>query len=195
MPISVTKASLPTSDMNGGRDSEPAQYRYNAVARRLHWTVAALIAAMFATDWMREAFERGSPWKSWLLATHESIGLLVLVLSVFRLGWRLIHPAAPLQGTVLMQKAAALGHTFLYAATLALPLAGIARAMLKGDSIVFFGLVIPSLTGRNDALRPIASFAHGGLIMNLLLALIAGHVIAGFWHQFVLKDDTLRRMG
>lgn len=89
--------------------------------------------------------------------------------------------------------AAKAGHLLLYIATIGLPLAGIARAMSKGDPVLFFGVVTPSLTGRNDLLRSIARF-HGGLVMYLFLALIAGHVMAALWHQLRLKDQTLQRM-
>ena len=35
---------------------------------------------------------------------------------------------------------------------------------------------------------------HGDIVMNILLVLIAGHVLAALWHNFVLQDNTLRRM-
>lgn len=168
--------------------------RYNATARLFHWTIALLVAGMFLTDWLRGAAERGSPERVWWLSAHESLGLLVLVLTIGRLCWRLTHPAPPIHGTALIRKAAQAGHALLYLATLGLPLAGIGRAMASGGDVVFFGLRIPSLTGRNDVIETIASFLHGGLVMNLLLALIAGHVLAALWHQFILKDGTLKRM-
>lgn len=149
---------------------------------------------MFATDWLREAVPCEAPSRSWLLSAHESFGLLVLGFSIARLVWRLNHPAPPPQGTPATRVAAKAGHILLYIATIVLPLAGIARAMSKGDPVLFFGVVIPSLTGRSDLLRAIARLVHGGLVMNLLLALIAGHVIAALWHQFKLKDQTLQRM-
>jgi cytochrome b561 len=36
-------------------------------------------------------------------------------------------------------------------------------------------------TGRNEVLSSITDFLHGGLVMNFLLALIAGHVPAALW--------------
>lgn len=149
---------------------------------------------MFVTDWMRGAAERGSPGKVWWLSAHESLGLIVLILSIARLGWRLTHPAPAVHGSLLVRKAAEAGHVLLYFATLGLPLAGIGRAMSGGGDVVFFGFVIPSMTGRNNLLSTITHFVHGGIVMNLLLALIAGHVLAALWHQFLLKDGTLRRM-
>lgn len=186
--LSAAVKSLDSHQRRSGPD------RYNAIARLFHWTIALLVAGMFLTDWLRGASERGSPERVWWLSAHESLGLLVLVLTIGRLAWRLTHPAPPIHGTPLIRKAAEAGHALLYLATLGLPLAGIGRAMAGGTDVAFFGLAIPSLTGRNDTIEAVTSFLHGGVVMNLLLALIAGHVLAALWHQFLLKDGTLQRM-
>lgn len=190
----MTTQTAVTTNLKGDSVPRAGQDRYNATARLFHWTIALLIVGMFLTDWMRGASERGSPERVWWLSAHESLGLTVLVLTIARLAWRLTHPVPPIHGTPLIRKAAEAGHALLYLATLGLPLAGIGRAMAGGGNVVFFGLSIPSLTGRNDTLEAIASFLHGGLVMNLLLALIAGHVLAALLHQFLLKDGTLQRM-
>ncbi|WP_454622054.1 cytochrome b [Bradyrhizobium cenepequi] len=191
--IAVLANPAKATGLDGG-GPHSSQDRYNATARLFHWTIALLMAGMYVTDWARGAAERGSPGRVWWLSAHESLGLLVLVLTIARLSWRLTHPAPPIHGTPLVRRVAEAGHALLYLATLGLPLAGIGRAMSGGGDVVFFGLVIPSLTGRNDTLAALTSFLHGGLVMNLLLALIAGHVLAAMWHQFLLKDGTLRRM-
>jgi len=190
----MTTQTAVTTNLKDDSVPRAGQDRYNATARLFHWTIALLIAGMFLTDWMRGASERGSPERVWWLSAHESLGLTVLVLTIARLAWRLTHPVPPIHGTPLIRKAAEAGHALLYLATLGLPLAGIGRAMAGGGNVVFFGFSIPSLTGRNDTLEAIASFLHGGLVMNLLLALIAGHVLAALLHQFLLKDGTLQRM-
>ena len=194
MSTQTTQISSPSKIVDESGRLQPYRDRYNATARLFHWTIALLIAGMFLTDWMRGAAERGSSGRVWWLSAHESLGLLVLILSIVRLGWRLAHPAPAVRGSPVVSTAAAAGHVLLYLATLGLPLAGICRAMSGGGDVVFFGLVIPSMTGRNSLLSTITHFVHGGLVMNLLLALIAGHVIAALWHQFLRKDGTLQRM-
>lgn len=194
MSTQATKISTPSGGAEEDLELQPHRDRYNATARLFHWAVALLIAGMYLTDWMRGAAEHGSPGRAWWLSAHVSLGLVVFILSIARLGWRLAHPAPAVRGTPLMQKAAAGGHVALYLATLGLPLAGIGRAMSGGGDVVFFGLVIPSMTGRNSLISTITHVVHGGFVMNLLLALIAGHTLAALWHQFLLKDGTLRRM-
>ena len=178
------------TDVNGPRASD----RYNALARTFHWVIALQIAGMFLTDWMRAAAVQGSPEGAWWLSAHTSLGLLVLVLSLGRLAWRLYNPPPAIQGTKIVQLAAKAGHAVLYFCTIGLPLTGLTRAMAGGHDAVFFGLAIPSWTGRDEALLALARVAHGELVMNVLLALIAGHALAALWHQFLLRDQTLQRM-
>jgi cytochrome b561 len=56
--------------------------------------------------------------------------------------------------------------------------------MAGGGDVVFFGLSVSSWTGRNEVLSSITDFLHGGLVMNFLLALIAGHVLAALWQIY-----------
>jgi superoxide oxidase len=170
-----------------------ASDRYDALARTFHWVIALLIAGMFLTGWTRRAAGQGSPERVWWLSAHTSLGLLVLVLSVGRLAWRLYSPP-PLDGTRIAQLAAKAGHAVLYICTIGLLLTGLTRAMagvatLSSSASQFRpGLAVRTLSWA------LAALAHGELVMNLLLALTAGHALAALWHQFLLHDDTLRRM-
>ena len=180
----------------GGKWRSGASSRggYSRAARALHWTIALLIAGMYITDRARGAFPAGSSERTWWLTAHESLGLLVLLLSVVRLTWRLSHAVPPIPGTPFVRSVARAAHALLYIATLGLPVAGVGRAMAGGGNVAFFGLTIPSWTGRNQLIAWLTGLLHGGFITNLLLALIAGHALAALWHQFCLKDGTLQRM-
>ncbi len=169
------------------------QDRYDRFSRVLHWSIAALIAGMFITNWTREYVDRG-PARNWWLSAHETLGLLVLALTLGRIVWWFLRTPPRPSGSPTMRRAAVAGHALLYLATLGLPFAGIGRAMAGGKDIVLLGFSIPSLTGQNDMLKTITHILHGGLVMNLLLALIAGHVAAALWHHFLVKDGTLTRM-
>jgi cytochrome b561 len=167
--------------------------RYNSVARTLHWTVALLIACLYVTNWIRSDAPHGSIERLWWLSAHESLGLLLLALSLGRFVWRLSHPAPQLHGSPMVRRLAAAGHGLLYLATIGLPLAGIARAFAANE-LRFFGLVLPASVDRSPMLAAITHVAHGGWVMDSLLALIAGHTLAALWHQFLLSDGTLGRM-
>ena len=52
--------------------------RYDKVAIWLHWLVAAMVLAQFATGWIWGFFERGSEPRFYLFRTHIVIGSIIL---------------------------------------------------------------------------------------------------------------------
>lgn len=171
-------------------------HRYNLGARSFHWLIALMIAGMYFTNTMRESYERGSPMRDWWLVVHASIGISIFVVTLARIIWRLTTKVpAPVKMSPLLHVGARIGHLALYAFTFCLPLSGFLRLTSGGETIPLYGVIpIPSPTGKNEALHKIAASLHSGLTMNLLLVLIGLHVAAALFHQFVLKDGTLRRM-
>ena len=171
-------------------------HRYNLGARGFHWLIALMIAGMYLTNTMRESYERGSPMRDWWLVAHASLGICIFVVTLARIAWRLTTKVpAPVIASPLLHLGARLGHLALYAFTFCLPLSGFLRLTSSGATIPLYGVIpIPSPTGKNDELHKLAALFHNGLWMNLLLALIGLHVLAALFHQFVLKDGTLRRM-
>jgi len=181
--------------MTQRHDRQSRDQRYNGGARFFHWTIALLITGMFASNWLREAMERGSPERAWWLAAHMSLGISIFILTLLRVLWRMTHRVPePAPASPIVHAAAKLGHLALYLFTLGLPVTGALRGMSGGGGLIFYGIPIPSLTGKDDALRATIVPFHDGLIMYLLLALVAGHVLAALWHQFVVRDGTLSRM-
>ena len=63
----------------------------------------------------------------------------------------------------------------------------------RGRPVPFWGLELPGIIGKNDAL---ADFIIGVHVVGAwtLIALILLHVAAALRHEFMLKDNTLRRM-
>src|SRR5204862_3469078 len=90
-----------------------------------HWVMAALILAQIALGVMAANW-RVSPTKLELFFWHKSTGILILALVALRLAWRLANPVPLLpSGMAAWERAAArLGHLFLYALMIALPVTG-----------------------------------------------------------------------
>lgn len=153
--------------------------RYSRPQMILHWfTLAALAVSFFSSGMMeaawRELMRAGGDFVSPGPNLHSMIGFLVLVVTAIRIGMRLVlgAPAAEASWPRWMVIASQAVHGLLYVALIAMPVTGI-LAWIVG------------ITG--------AAMLHG-LIWNLLLLLIAAHVGAALWHQFVLKDNLLARM-
>lgn len=169
--------------------------KYNLGARSLHWLIALAMAGMYLTDQARDFYERGAPERDWWLGIHASLGISIFILTLVRIFWRLISQSPEaLPASPLIHLGAKLGHLALYVATLGLPVSGFLRYASSGRDITLFGNTIASPFGKNDTLNQIGDLLHNGFWTNLLLALIGLHVAAALYHQFILRDGTLKRM-
>ena len=166
---------------------------YTPLAKAFHWIIAALMASMFITIWIREETERGSPERAFWTDAHTSLGILVFVLTVARLAARTPTPP-PFGVSELAHKAAKAMHGLLYLVTLLVPVSGFLRMTAKDRVTNFFGIGIPSPTGDAPGIYAFGRALHGEPMQYIVLALIALHIAAALWHHFVVKDATLRRM-
>lgn len=169
--------------------------RWGSVAKVLHWVLAALILVGFFLGWIAVLMEL-SPAKLDLFVWHKSIGLLVLLLAVFRVLWRLANPVPGLPVSIprWQRIAARTDHLAQYVLMLALPLSGwIIDSAANIPFRVFWLFPLPRLTDPGEPLEEMARQVH--LWMSIILAvLVVGHVGAALWHHFVARDDVLRRM-
>jgi cytochrome b561 len=82
----------------------------------------------------------------------------------------------------------------LYLLMLAVPLAGWIYSNASGYPVVYLGAVpLPNLVERDKELAAAWVAVHGTLAMTLAI-LIGLHVLAALQHQFLIRDNTLRRM-
>src|SRR5262245_39745605 len=98
---------------------------YTVTARALHWVTAVLVLAMIPLG-IVIAHEWGGPIQEWLYNLHRSVGALLLLIIIVRLGYRLGHTPAPLGPDIPLyqQRAAHAVHWLLYVLLLAQPLIG-----------------------------------------------------------------------
>lgn len=164
--------------------------RYSGVAIAFHWTIAVLVIVNLAIGLLHDAIGG--------MALHKPIGFTVLALTVGRVAWRLSHRPPPLPAdTAGWQRGAAHGvHWALYLLMILMPLTG--WAMASGGPaprpLSWFGLFPLPYLPVSDTLADAGHGAHG-LLGWLMLALVAAHVGAALWHQFVRGDRLLARMG
>jgi cytochrome b561 len=170
--------------------------RYTTIALLLHWIIAALMIYMlfFGEDWIARANGTFGP------SLHASLGVLILVLTFVRLGWRIANPPPPLPASTSRWEAQAshISHGLFYLMMVALPLTGLTAFtghMVKhpdsiGSSI--FGLfLVPAIPdfGFGDFMHLLHNIGSKATIFLLIL-----HVAAALKHQFWDKDGILRRM-
>ena len=188
-------------------------YRYNTIAITLHWVIAACILINLGFGWwMGDALndEATQNLATNVFQWHKSLGLLILVLSLLRLGWRLLHPAPPLpEATVRWEQLVArLTHIAFYGLMIGTPLSGwlYVSTQWRGDNplnvpTVWFGLFeVPHLLVLNtlpsETRELLASWilpTHEYLAWAFALLLVL-HIGAALRHHFLLKDAVLTHM-
>ncbi len=182
---------------------------YGLIAKTIHWTVAFLFLGSYITVYYRRWFtEKGTPENFEVIQLHFAIGVSIAALVLLRIIWRITNRKPDMEpGTKLEHLAAKIGHYALYAAMIVMPLTGY---MGTGANTDFFGLFeIPKfeLTTVYDVVvsgwlgmdfeqfeKPI-DYIHKNIMGKWLVwILIVGHAAAAWYHHFVKKDRTLKKM-
>ena len=164
--------------------------RYHPIHVVLHWLVAILTIFMLAVGFF--VFPNTpNAQELQMLGVHKIAGILLGLLMVSRLITRFVlkRPAPADAGHPLLNLMGKVVHFLLYVCVFSIMFAGgsLSRAygldnILQGRGIIPEDLFIyPQL--------PI----HGN-ISYVLIALIAMHAGAAFYHQFIRKDNLLGRM-
>lgn len=127
-------------------------------------------------------------------ALHQSLGILVLVLYLFRVIWMNWAGKPKAIGNKIEQFMAHMAHMALYGILIFMPLTGLLISMAKAkDTLVFGMFTIPGFAERNSGLIEFASGVHS-LLEIVCYVLVVFHVGAALYHHFILKDGTLTRM-
>ncbi len=164
---------------------------YTLPAMLLHWAQAILIVWLLWLGWTMTDLPKGAE-RSAAYGLHKSLGLLVLLLTPVRIGWRLTHqpPASSLESK--QAKLAAVAHGALYIFLLLAPLCGYLLSAFTPYAIKFFGLELPRLFAANEAANGFFKLCHC-LAVYGGAALIGLHVAAALLHAWK-KDGILSRM-
>lgn len=128
------------------------------------------------------------------IGIHMIVGIAVLVLLLIRLfvRWRTTHPEWASTGVRLFDWVGNLTHWGLYLLTFAIVITGIILADRRGILARTFGIGSTPTPGSFRRGFSLGMF-HGG-IWALLILLIALHVGAALYHQFIVKDNLMSRM-
>ena len=197
--VDASEASVPTAQVAG---HHAVVTRYSTGVVVLHWLIALMILSNIALAWSAEYLSRAEAGK--VMAVHMSTGILVLLLSLLRLGWRLLHPIPPYPaGLPQWEKTSArLVHWGFYVIMIGMPLTG--WIMTSGPrakaAITIYGLVHwPYLPFVHHAQGEAAKLWHTigethGVLAYLAYALIVLHVGAALKHQFIDRDVIMARM-
>lgn len=173
----------------------PTHTRYRKLTVGIHWFMLALMIAVYAFIELRVLFPKGVPMRDTFKALHFMLGLSVLGLVALRLYARMTSstPAIVPPLSKLHQLEASIMHFVLYVFMIAMPILGWLLLSAEGKPIPFFGLNMPALIAPNKEWAESIKEIHE-TIGTLGYWAIGLHAVAGLYHHYFKKDNTLQRM-
>ncbi|MBU1425382.1 MAG: cytochrome b [Gammaproteobacteria bacterium] len=169
--------------------------RYGSLSISLHWLMLLLFIAVYATINLRELYPKGSDPRELLKTWHFMLGMLTFVLVWLRLAAIFSGPAPLIQPTLPRSQeiSAKLLHLALYVLMIGMPITGWLLLSAAGKPIPFFGLELPALIGENKDLAHQIKEVHE-FVGTTGYFLIGLHVVAGLYHHYIKRDNTLTRI-
>lgn len=169
--------------------------RYSMTAIALHWSIAAALSFQLVLGWQLSGIAPGlGQFTAYQL--HKSFGIVILLLTLLRVGIRLAHPRPPaLADDRISAFAAKVTHQLLYAVMLLAPLSGwalVSTSKLRVPTLLFGTIAWPHLP-IPLGLNGIAYDTHR-LATYVLAGLVVLHVAGAIRHQFCKREDLLGRM-
>ncbi len=175
--------------------------RYDPVSRVFHWltAIAVTIAFILGPEHFGRLMKQGvDPASHSDIVWHESLGIVVLVLTMLRLLWLAFRPAPPeISMANWMHATAKLVHLALWALLLALPISAVLALGSEAHPLTLLGGVrinqMPLIA--DSALAGLADWGDvHGFLGDAIMAFAGLHALAAIYHQVVLKDGVLSTM-
>lgn len=165
----------------------------------LHWLVALAMISLIAVGTYMEQTETYA-----LYPIHKSFGILIIIAVLLRVVWRMLNGWPKPVGEVkkVEQLAAKVVHWVLIIGTVLFPISGMMMSGAGGRGLYVFGVELLAkntdpVTGKvaplNETLAGLGYEMHG-ILMWVMIAAIALHIIGAYKHHLVYKDNTLKRM-
>jgi cytochrome b561/polyisoprenoid-binding protein YceI len=171
--------------------------RYSRTAMSLHWLIALLILFAFGLGLKTEALPRGAALFA-VFQLHKSVGITILLLSLWRLGIRVSgsHPP-PVEAKGAVRRLAQTIHWLFYVIMIGVPLSGwliVSTSETRVPTVLYGIIPWPHLPVSGEALHEAAETFHGVVAEYGIPLLLALHLAGVVRHQLLLKEPLLERM-
>ena len=169
--------------------------KFGRISVSIHWISAIVIFTLFGVGFWMVDLNYYSEWYRTAPHYHKSVGILLLLLTIFRVVWKFVSPNPEIiANNALERRAAHAGHLALYLVLFVILVSGYLISTADGRGIdVFNWFTVPSLGELFNDQEDIAGLVHE-YMAYALKALVALHILAALKHHFFNKDNTLKRM-
>lgn len=170
--------------------------KFGLISKLFHWLSAITVFSMFGVGFWMVDLTYYSQWYKTAPHWHESVGVLLFIVTILRLIWRLIsfQPKAIASHSLQIKQASKIAHIGLYLLLFVLMSSGFLMSSADGRSIEVFNWF--SVGGLGDLLENQEDLA--GLVHEysayILITLSLLHGAAAVKHHLIDKDETLSRM-
>ncbi len=176
------------------------KYTHTAIA--LHWWIALLFIPLGVMGLIMAGLSPNDPLKFKLYQLHKSIGIVILCAMISRLVWRVIKapPPLPIGQPQWSKRWSGRLHRLFYLLLFILPLSGwviVSTASIDVPTVVFNIVPVPHLPLQEIADQVVIyDRAHSlhKFLFFFTIGLVLLHVAASLWHQFIVKDQLLKRI-
>src|SRR5689334_21355925 len=173
--------------------------RYSTLAVVLHWTIAALIVLQII---LAGRMEGRTPEAFAVVQFHKSIGITVLLLSLLRLAWRLIHPPPPEPATLVgwEKTLSAVVHWAFYGVMIGMPITGwimVSASRIEIPTLLYGTIPWPHIPGLPHMAPAAKKIWHdtalhaAHVIIKGAYVLIALHVAGALKHRLFSRDEPI----
>ena len=164
--------------------------QYSKRSAIMNWAIFVLIIIAFYFGHELDESKDGAAKLS-MYPIHFIIGDLVLLLTLVRIYFRKKDGApADANANPLLNKVAALTHLLTNLTVIAVAVSGFITVVTSG--------LLEAFKANNPALIPdfhkVDAKEFHELFIGIMLLLVAFHIAAALYHQFVVKDNLLRRI-
>jgi len=172
--------------------------RYSNTAVAFHWITVALVLTQVVLGFTFAEFMAKGPAQAQVFAWHKTLGALILILALIRLGYRLANPPPPFPPELPRWRriAAVWNHRAFYFLLIVLPLTGliaVSGMSPNGHTMLAGGVTIPIIPGIGRDTGATSADLHVVLVFTTI-ALLLLHVAAALAQQFFEHDRTAGRM-
>jgi cytochrome b561 len=171
------------------------QNHYGLLTIILHWLSAMGVFFLFGLGIYMTGLGYYDEWYHKGPALHISLGVLLFLVTIFRLIWRKMNSTPKeLSPNKIAKLAARLIKIFLYSLIVIIAITGYLITTAEGQAIeVFSWFSLPASIELSAANVDLAGKIHEYSAW-LIILFATLHAAAALLHHFVFKDTTLRRM-
>jgi len=174
-----------------------SQTAFGRVSRYAHWVIGTLILILLPMGLFTSVLAADHPERGVYMATHQALGIAVLLLVVLRMAWLGQNPAPPMRADLQpwQRQLARATHVGLYGLMLAFPITGVLLTAWRGDTLDVYGWSLTGLLAPDAQLAAVVAFLHNLVLPAVLYLAICTHLGAVTKHHFgERRQHEVRRM-